>query len=270
MLASTAGLAALSCWGSRGPTNQTWAAPADAEGWVTLFDGKTLEGWHKNPEKIGHGTGGHWTVEPGGALAGEQDPPGSGNGGILLTDPKFGEFELSIELKPAWGGDSGVFVRCTDQGQCYQMLVDYYDGGNVGHFYGEGTGGWGARAFSLQGEVRDGQLMSLATIEPQSPNDVGLDQSCTGEEWLKAWKIDDWNAALIRVEGGALPKITTHINDLQVGVLDLSKFKAPNFNADQIARTLGDEGSIAVQVHGGGSYPAGRKTRFRNIRIRPL
>jgi hypothetical protein len=225
MLASTAGLAALSCWGSRGPTNQTWAAPADAEGWVTLFDGKTLEGWHKNPEKIGHGTGGHWTVEPGGALAGEQDPPGSGNGGILLTDPKFGEFELSIELKPAWGGDSGVFVRC---------------------------------------------IMSLATIEPQSPNDVGLDQSCTGEEWLKAWKIDDWNAALIRVEGGALPKITTHINDLQVGVLDLSKFKAPNFNADQIARTLGDEGSIAVQVHGGGSYPAGRKTRFRNIRIRPL
>ena len=32
--------------------------------WITLFDGKTLTGWHKNPQKIGHGTGGEWKVEP--------------------------------------------------------------------------------------------------------------------------------------------------------------------------------------------------------------
>jgi hypothetical protein len=80
------------------------AEPAGSD-WITLFDGKTLKGWHKNPEKIGHGTGGQWTVEPGGVLAGEQDPPGSGNGGILLTDRKFGDFELSLEMKPSWGID---------------------------------------------------------------------------------------------------------------------------------------------------------------------
>ena len=39
-----------------------YAAPK-RKGWIELFDGKTLTGWHKNPEKIGHGTGGQWEVE---------------------------------------------------------------------------------------------------------------------------------------------------------------------------------------------------------------
>ena len=39
-------------------------------GFRWVFDGKTLKGWHKNPMKIGHGTGGHWFVEDG-AIIGE-------------------------------------------------------------------------------------------------------------------------------------------------------------------------------------------------------
>jgi hypothetical protein len=243
------------------------AAPAK---WIELFDGKTLKGWHKNPEKIGHGTGAHWHVEPGGVLAGEQDPPGSGNGGILLTDQKFGDFELQLEVKPSWGVDSGVFLRCNDQGQCIQMMVDYYDGGNVGQFYGEGTGGWGARAFSLKGNVENDMLASLSTVDPHEPAEVGLVSSCTPEEWLKAWKIDDWNQVMIRVEGGKYPRISTKINGLEVGVLDTADFKAENYDREKVAKLLGERGSIAVQVHGGGSYPAGKKTRFRNIRVREL
>ena len=64
------------------PLGQALAAEGD---WIRLFDGKTLDGWHKNPQRIGHGTGGKWYVEDG-AIVGEQDPPGSGNGGILLSD----------------------------------------------------------------------------------------------------------------------------------------------------------------------------------------
>ena len=148
MLVSTAGAAALAYL----PSRRSAAQAADADGWHELFDGKTLTGWHKNPKKIGHGTGGQWTVETDGVLAGEQDPPGSGNGGILLTDHKFGDFELSLELKPTWGVDSGVFLRCTDGGQCIQMMVDYYDDGNIGHLYGEATGAWNTKTFSLKGE----------------------------------------------------------------------------------------------------------------------
>ena len=85
---------------------------------VALFDGRSLAGWHKNPAKIGHGTGGSWKIEEQGVLVAEQDLPGSGNGGILLTDKKFGDFELTLEVKPDWGVDSGIFLRTTDAGQC--------------------------------------------------------------------------------------------------------------------------------------------------------
>lgn len=270
MLASTAGAAALA-WV---PRSGRMAAAADGapsgDGWVELFDGKTLKGWHKNPRKIGHGTGGQWTVEPDGVLAGEQDPPGSGNGGILLTDQKFGDFELSIEMKPTWGVDSGVFLHCTDRGQCIQMMVDYYDGGSVGQMYGEAIGGWGARAFSLKGEMEGGKLVRLSTIDHVEPDKAGLLRSCKPEEWVKAWKIDDWNTALVRVEGGALPRITTHINGLEVCAFDTANAKIDNLDRDEITKTLGAEGSIAVQVHGGDRYPVGSKCRWRNIRVRSL
>lgn len=242
----------------------------DADGWITLFNGKNLDGWHANPERIGHGTGGHWHVEPDGVLAGEQDPPGSGNGGILLTDRKFGDFELALEIMPSWGVDSGVFLRANDKGQCLQMTVDYYNGGNVGHFYGEQTGGWVARAFSLQGVDEGGQLARLTTIEHRTAAEAGLVSSCTPEEWLKVWKVGAWNAALIRVEGGKFPKITTSINGLEVGVFDAATSTAAKYDRDKVAELLGEKGSIAVQVHGGGSYPAGKKCRWRNIRVREL
>src|SRR5437667_12282487 len=83
-------------------------------GFRSHFNGKDLSGWHKNPEKIGHGTGGHWTVENG-AITGEQDPPGSANGGILLTDETFGDFDVIFETNPDWGPCSGFFVRSTDK-----------------------------------------------------------------------------------------------------------------------------------------------------------
>ena len=132
------------------------APEPDADGYVSLFDGETLTGWHKNPQPIGHGTGGLWTVEDG-AICGEQDPPASGNGGILLTDQKFGDFELLLDMKPDWGPDSGLFIRSNDQGQCIQMMVDYHEDGSVGHLYGEGTGGWSARPFDLNGTYDDGE-----------------------------------------------------------------------------------------------------------------
>ncbi len=78
---------------ARGDDKAPAADKKEQANWKKLFDGKSLAGWHKNPEKIGHGTGGIWQVEEG-SITGEQDPPGSGNGGILLTDKKFGDFEL--------------------------------------------------------------------------------------------------------------------------------------------------------------------------------
>ncbi len=102
-----------------------------------LFDGKTLTGWSvRGPA---HGGKGRWEVRDG-AIVGTQDPPGIG--GVLMTEKKFGDFEIRCEINPDWGIDSGLFLRTTDQGACYQCTVDYRPGGQVGTLYGERSGGW--------------------------------------------------------------------------------------------------------------------------------
>jgi hypothetical protein len=237
------------------------------DGWISLFDGKTLDGWHKNPQRIGHGTGGRWTVEDG-AIAGEQDPPGSGNGGILLTDRKFADFEVQLDAKPDWGVCSGFFLRGNDRGQCFQMMVDYHDAGNVGHIYGEGTGGFSNRPFDINGKYDDAKkLVGLTT----KPNDAKLPKaySIAGDDWVKAWKLGDWNTLRARVVGNP-PKITTWINDVKVSEFDGEKYDGANYKKDEVAKTLGREGSIAVQVHGGTGWPKGAKCRWKNVKVKIL
>jgi hypothetical protein len=247
-----------------------YAAPEDDD-WIELFDGKTLKGWHKNPEKIGHGTGGIWRAEDG-AITGEQDPPGSGNGGILLTDRKFGNFELLIDMKPDWGVCSGLFLRSNDKGQCLQMMVDYHDAGNVGHIYGEGTGGFNTRTLDINGIYEgDKKLVGIKTDKHKTAKEVGLISTCTPEAWVKAWKLNDWNTAKVRVNGDDA-RITTWINGLKVCEFDGANSSNEKYQQDRekIRETIGTEGSIAVQVHGGKGWPNGSKCAWKNIRIKPL
>jgi hypothetical protein len=242
------------------------AAPAD--GWVELFDGKSLAGWHKNPARIGHGTGGNWQVEDG-TITGEQDPPGSGNGGILLTDRKFGDFELAIDIKPDWGICSGLFLRGNDKGQCFQLMVDYHDAGNVGQIYGEGLGGFAARTFDISGKLDGEKLVGFTTDKHLSAAEVGLVSACTPEAWVRAWKINDWNSVRVVCQG-KYAHIKTTINDLAVCEFDGATATTDKYEKDKVVEQLGTSGSIAVQVHGGKNWPTGAKCRWKNIRIRPL
>ncbi len=247
-----------------------YAAPKKNE-WITLFDGQTLHGWHKNPHKIPHGTGGQWQVEEG-VITGEQDPPGSGNGGILLSDAKFGDFEVMIDMKPDWGVCSGFFLRGNDRGECIQMMVDYHDNGNIGHLYGEGVGGFNTRTFDINGKYdTDKNLVGITTANEKSAEDVGLIHSCQPSEWVNAWKVNDWNTARIRVEG-KYPRVTTWINGLKVNEFDGSNTTNQGYleKKEVILNALGTAGSIAVQVHGGGGWPVGAKCRWKNIKIREL
>src|SRR5581483_10526743 len=71
-------------------------AKLDDTGFTPIFDGKTLKGWHVSA-KTGHSraskneSGGKWVVEDG-AIVGSQDIPG--NGGIIITDAAYGDFEV--------------------------------------------------------------------------------------------------------------------------------------------------------------------------------
>ena len=238
------------------------AEPEDRS--ISLFDGHTLKGWHTNPEPIGHGTGGRWSVEDG-AIVGEQDPPGSGNGGILLTDRKFSDFELVIDMKPDWRVCSGVFVRGNDQGQCFQMMVDYHDKGNIGHIYGEGTGGFNNRPFEINGLHNAAEeLIGLTTDSLDTT--FSRQYTISGESWIRAWKLGEWNTARLRVIGNP-PKITTWINEVKVSEFDGSTFQHPRYDRNKVATELGAEGRIAAQVHGGKDWPEGAKCRWRNIKV---
>jgi len=207
-------------------------------------------------------------------LAGEQDPPGSGNGGIFLSDETFGDFELELEMNPGWGPDTGVFFRCTDAGDGFQMYVDYHDGGNVGHLRGEMPGAFAMKPFQIFAQLDSQQEPKAFTTKPDPramkwPQGV-YEYTCTPEEWVKAWRIEAWNKGHIRCVG-KYPQITTWINDLKVCHFNGETCPLPEYDKEKVFSLLGREGSIGLQIHQGTkNWPAGAKCRWRNIRIKQL
>ena len=78
----------------------TEVALGQSEKWTSLFDGKSLAGWH-NYNKTGE-ISNKWVVEEASIHL-----TGSG-GGDLVSDAEFENFVLEIEWKISEGGNSGV------------------------------------------------------------------------------------------------------------------------------------------------------------------
>lgn len=157
-----------------------WQPPP---GFVAIFNGRDLTGWH--PSRITHqGTTGDVFVENG-AIVLKQRP--YGQGGLLLTNRRYKNFELHLEVKPDWGCNGGVVFRSTEGGSAYQIEVDQ----------GRGTG-------ALFGDMLR----------------IGI--SARAERIDTAWKYDDWNVMRIRVTGDA-PRIALWING--VPMWDVTQMK---------------------------------------------
>jgi hypothetical protein len=222
----------------------------DDTGFEVIFDGKTLKGWtvsaktgHSGPSK--NKSGGRWVVEDG-AIVGSQDVPG--NGGIIITDKKYDDFEVVLQMRNDDGPDSGLFLRSTDTGKCYQAMIDYHKGGNLMGIYGEGFPGGKPHVqnFSF---IKDVTEIKVTEYKP-FPCPV------TAEDWKTFWNPKEWNELRARIENNP-PKITTWINGVK-----FMEFQDTEKRHD-------DKGGIALQVHGGGDYTK-QFVRYKNIRVKEL
>ena len=80
------------------------------EGLTRIFNGRDLTGWHIS-RTTHHGATGSYTVKDG-VLFMQQLP--FGQGGLLMTDKSYKDFDLYLELNPDAGFNSGIFLRSTE------------------------------------------------------------------------------------------------------------------------------------------------------------
>jgi len=88
------------------------------EGWVMLFDGKTLGDWDKVGET-------NWRVEDGAIVA---DKRTSKTPAYLLSKNKYKDFMLHVEFWASDDANSGIFLRCSDVAKvgdrtCYEANI---------------------------------------------------------------------------------------------------------------------------------------------------
>jgi hypothetical protein len=106
-----------------GPNTLTSAE--ERAGWVLLFDGTTLNGWHTYRQAPGVTTG--WAASDGAIFA-------TGSDGDLVSDRQYDSFELEFEWKVSPGANSGVFYWANEGTQeIYMNAPEMQILDNTGH-----------------------------------------------------------------------------------------------------------------------------------------
>lgn len=112
------------------------------KGWVSLFDGKSLDGWE---QKNGTAT---YSIQNG-AIVGKT-AEGSPNS-FLCTKKHYGNFDLEFEVKVHNRLNSGVQIRSQTvggtpsgrvNGPQIEIEASGANGAEAGYIYGEAAGGW--------------------------------------------------------------------------------------------------------------------------------
>ena len=84
------------------------------DGWTTLFDGSSLDGWNVLGDA-------NWALGDGAVSA-------DSGSGFLVTEESYGDFELTLEFWVNEPANSGVFIRCADpqsvrDTNCYEVNI---------------------------------------------------------------------------------------------------------------------------------------------------
>lgn len=204
------------------------------KGFKALFNGKNLSGWHIS--RTSHqGTTPDFFVEDGTVVL-KQKP--YGQGGILLTDKKFRDFELYAEVKIDSFCNGGIFIRSAESGQAYQ--IELAMPGGTGSLFGE------AMPISVAAEAKD---------------------------IAKVWRPGGWNSFRIKMTG-EIPTVSLWINGVFMWEVTQPK---NDFSAGVTEGMIGLQSHWTAQYQstpGGFNMPGGWKPngahRFRNICIREI
>lgn len=205
-------------------------------GFTRIFNGSDLTGWHVS-RTTHQGTTLDVRVEDS-AIVLRQNP--YGQGGLLMTDRKFKDFELFLETKPDWGTNGGIFFRSSEGGSAYQIELEGGGAGRTGSLFGE--------------------MMHVSTPV-----------QATGVQ--SVWRPDDWNAFRIRVEGD-VPHVTLWINGAQIYEAQLGRNDLIGNRTDGMIALQAHWSSTYEPVAGSfdmsGSWKPGAAHRYRNIAIKEL
>lgn len=169
-------------------------APADEVGFVTLFDGKSLDGWKHD---------GNWAVENG-----EIARVKKGGSLVYQKEKVPDDFELRFEWKVSKGCNSGVYYR---PGQYEYQLLD-----NANSPYGENPRQAAASLFFGMAPAKD-------VVKPHGEWNTGR-IVCKGsviQHWLNDEKVIDFDYSdprwfneleVLRIRGGHLTKRGAHLS----------------------------------------------------------
>jgi hypothetical protein len=196
------------------------ASTARGDEAVSLFDGKSLDGWDGNPD--------FWSVKDEvitGTTTAEK--PTNGNTFLIWKKGELKDFELSLKFRIE-GGNSGIQFRSKDKGN---WVVNGYqadfDAGNgwTGSFYEEGGRGILAKRGQKVEITENGERKESEGATPE-------------KEIVDSVKKDGgWNDYVITAKGN---QITFKVNGLTTVEL-----------TDNQASNAAESGILALQLHAG-------------------
>ena len=208
-------------------------------GWISLFDGQSLKGWHNYGKTT---VGEAWKVADGNLYLDTTQKDGwqIKGGGDIVTDEAFENFHLKLEWKIAVNGNSGIIFYIHEDTAKYDHV--WQTGPEMQILDNDGHGD-GKIIKHRAGDLYDLIACSTETVKP----------------------VGDWNAVEIISNKGKLDFMLNGTNVVSTTLWDEawtklvagSKFKQwPGFGTYK-------KGHIALQDHGNTVW-------YRNIKIKRL
>ena len=237
---------------SETPATETTAASADGmnslteqeqqDGWSLLFDGESFENWRGANQENFPEQG--WHVEDGLLVVEAADGAESGNGGDIVTENEYKDFEFMVDFRITEGANSGIKYYVTEQygsdksaiGLEYQILDDAKHPDAKKGNNGKGTRTV-ASLYDLKAAPQDKPINAVG--EWNTAHIVSKDGKV--EHWLNGEKILEYD----------------RFSDEFAQRIENSKYK------DWDGFGVWEQGHILLQDHG-------NEVHFKNIKVKDL